>query len=143
FFNASPGVHVIVDTGSVTQLTTGFRDHQPSWQPGTDRDGDGLWDPWETSGLDADGDGTVDVDLPAMGASPDRKDIFVELDHMTGLGLDQGAIDLVVDAFGAAPVMNLDGSTGISLHVDNGPLSEMDPVTAARWGSRSRADELP
>ena len=36
---------------------------------GTDQDGDGLMDDWENFGFDADGDGTVDINLPLMGAS--------------------------------------------------------------------------
>ena len=47
---------------------------------GNDQDGDGLLDNWETAGLDADSNGTIDVNLPAMGANPLRKDIFLELD---------------------------------------------------------------
>ena len=47
-----------------------------------DADGDALPDAWEEDGVDIDGDGTVDLDLPAMGADPRHKDIFVEIDHM-------------------------------------------------------------
>ena len=55
------------------------------------RDGvrrDGLTDVDELA--DANGDGVVDVDLPAMGADPYRRDLFVELDWMVdslGAGL--------------------------------------------------------
>lgn len=45
-----------------------------------DTDGDGLPDVWEKEGLDYDGDGKIDVDLPAMGADPNVPDIFVEVD---------------------------------------------------------------
>ena len=45
-----------------------------------DTDDDGIPNAWEISGYDADGDGTVDVDYPGMGANPYRKDIFVEID---------------------------------------------------------------
>ena len=77
-----------------------------------DQDGDGLPDLWEEHGFTA-ADGTF-VNLPAMGAKVDRKDIFVEIDYMTG----HKPVDLqaVVDAFAAAPVLNPDGSYGISLH---------------------------
>ena len=44
-----------------------------------DTDGDGLLDDWEINGYDYEGDGIIDVDLPAMGANPLRKDIFVEI----------------------------------------------------------------
>ncbi len=108
-----------------------------------DSDGDALCDDWERHGLDVNGDGTVDVDLPAMGARPDHKDIFVEIDAMSGHEIEPLAIDSVVQAFAAAPVLNPDGTTGITLHVDNGPASVMDPVTGATWGARSEHETLP
>ena len=55
----------------------------PTGDPAGDVDADGLLDAWEICGYDADGDGTVDVDLPALGADPYRKDLFVEIDWMT------------------------------------------------------------
>jgi hypothetical protein len=97
-----------------------------------DSDGDGLWDDWEELGIDADGDGSIDLDLPALGASPLRKDVFLEIDYMICapvVGSDcvnllhshrpkDAAVARVVQAFADAPVANPDGSTGISLHVD-------------------------
>ena len=109
---------------------------------GLDSDGDGLKDDWELHGLDVDGDGHVDVDLPAMGAKVNRKDVFVELDFMPPHKLAQAAIAKVVAAFKAAPVANPDGTTGITLHVDNGPTSVMNPVTGAKWGSRSKQSSI-
>ena len=47
---------------------------------GKDSDGDGLLDDWEMHGIDLDGDGIIDLDLPAMGANPFHKDLFLELD---------------------------------------------------------------
>ena len=98
----------------------------------TDTDGDGLWDDWETLGVDTDGDGGIDLDLPALGADPMHKDIFVEIDWMdcalAGSDCAAGdqhshrpkaaAIQAVVDAFANANVDNPDGTTGINLHVD-------------------------
>ena len=47
-----------------------------------DTDGDGLLDSWERAGFDGDGDGTgnteKDCDLPALGADPERVDVFVQ-----------------------------------------------------------------
>ncbi|TCO46329.1 hypothetical protein EV646_107354 [Kribbella antiqua] len=54
--------------------------NEPQAVLATDTDGDSLPDTWETSGYDANGDGTIDVNLPAMGANPTKKDLFVELD---------------------------------------------------------------
>jgi len=112
-----------------------------------DRDGDGLWDDWEQFGIDADGNGTVDLNLPRLlpvdlnddgdttdpgeRTSPDRKDIFLEIDYMDcgvpGSDCAAGdthshrpradAIRAVVQAFRNAPVINPDGSRGITLHV--------------------------
>ncbi|CAB4734610.1 unannotated protein [freshwater metagenome] len=121
-----------------------------------DADGDGLPGTWEQNGYDRDGDGVVDVDLPAMGADPRRKDVFVEVDWMLGRTCvansfcldedrfepDPGAIADVVAAFAAAPVANPDGSTGITLHVDHGPDSVMDP-SGRTWGALSRSTDVP
>lgn len=112
-----------------------------------DKDGDGLFDTWETSGIDINGDGTVDLTLP--GATPDHKDIFVELDYMalTGTGahthnprrtpsgtvLAADPIQAVTNAFAAAPVSNLDGTTGIRLHVVvDEEIAEQNPMA---WGT--------
>ena len=108
-----------------------------------DKDQDGLPDRWETDGYDQDGNGTVDLDLPAMGADPDHKDLFVEMDHMEGLRLDDGALQQVSQMFAAAPLSNPDGSTGITVHIDNGADSVMKPNTGEKWGSRSRAGSIP
>jgi hypothetical protein len=110
--------------------------------PAADADGDGLPDQWETDGIDLDGDGTVDLDLPAMGSDPQHKDVFLEIDAMAGHEISQSAVNSVVQAFASAPVPNPDGSTGITLHVDNGASSVMDPTTGEVWGTLSDHDVL-
>ncbi|MCL4523785.1 MAG: HYR domain-containing protein [Acidobacteria bacterium] len=106
-----------------------------------DNDGDALCDSWEQNGLDEDGDGTIDLDLPAMGANLNHKDIFVEVDYMDcaigGCAFgdihwhrpESGAFDPVISAFAVAPVSNPDNSLGINLHVlvDEG-LPESDTL---------------
>jgi beta-propeller repeat-containing protein len=47
-----------------------------------DHDKDGLWDDWEMAGIDTNGDGQVDLDLPSLGADPYSPDIFLRLDYM-------------------------------------------------------------
>jgi hypothetical protein len=60
-----------------------------------DGDGDGLNYCWETNGVDIDNNGTIDLDLPAMGANAFKKDIFIEVDFMDcgqkGCGSEDGA----------------------------------------------------
>jgi hypothetical protein len=99
----------------------------------TDDDGDALCDNWEIDGLDVDRDGTVDLDLPAMGADPERKDLFVEVDYMvdpagTPYRPRGASTRLVVQAFENAPIENPDGSTGIDLHVT---VDEQVPYVAS------------
>ncbi|MFG1624162.1 hypothetical protein [Kribbella sp. NPDC049227] len=92
----------------------------PAVQAATDTDGDALPDTWETNGYDANGDGVVDVDLPAMGATPNKKDLFVEMDYMDGRLASAAALDRIVQVYATAPVGNPDGSTGIRVHLDAG-----------------------
>ncbi|MHC4953260.1 MAG: DUF7948 domain-containing protein [Planctomycetota bacterium] len=96
----------------------------------SDTDGDGIPDLWESKGYTH--PSGAFVDLPALGADPLRKDIFVEVDYMQDDQFNhrpmQAAIDEVIAAFAAAGVDNPDGSTGITLHVmidDALPYSEL------------------
>ncbi|MBM7841571.1 choice-of-anchor L domain-containing protein [Herpetosiphon giganteus] len=107
-----------------------------------DTDGDGLLDSWEINGVNG-------VDLPAMGADPYHKDIFVEADYMLTTNgnvphshkPDQMSMDWVVTAFALAPVSNPDGIQGINLHIDSGPDSKMK-ADGTLWGSLSRATSV-
>jgi uncharacterized repeat protein (TIGR01451 family) len=102
-----------------------------------DTDGDGLLDSWELFGLDADGDGTIDVNLPAMGANPMHKDLYLEFDWVTGQAPSKEAIRLFKQAFARAPIdaggfSNPDGLPGINLWVDTGNC--VDPNAAESGG---------
>ena len=123
-----------------------------------DTDDDGIPDSWEINGADTDGDGAIDLNLPAMGANPLRKDVFVEVDWMvkpsacvwlvcwTNGGVLQpqrAVLDDLVGRFATAPVSNPNGSTGITLHVDGGPNTVMNPATGEPWGPLSRAGVVP
>jgi len=84
-----------------------------------DRDGDGLPDIWETNGYTYNG---RFVDLPAIGANPDHKDVFVRIDYMGGLAPKAAALAKVVAAFASVPnsqfaVPNPDGQDGIKLRI--------------------------
>jgi hypothetical protein len=121
-----------------------------------DRDADGLPDDWESNGADIDGNGTVDLDLPAMGADADHKDLFVEVDWLTGEGSHVGpftfggfdarpssaSANRAITSFNNWPVPNPDGEQGIRLHLDAGSNTIMNPKTGAQWGSRSRANAI-
>jgi hypothetical protein len=101
-----------------------------------DADGDAVIDSWETGGHEG-------LDLPSMGADPQRKDLFLELDCLADDANDdndytdavdhihcptQQAVRTVVQAFANAPVPNLDGTSGIQLHVDVGDRFGEDAV---------------
>ena len=100
-----------------------------------DSDGDGLLDSWEVCGVDGNGDAVADVDLPAMGADPFRKDVFVELDWMVDTASATPhshepwlpALVTAWNEFNLAPVTNptVNGvvkPAGIALHLDAGTL---------------------
>jgi alpha-tubulin suppressor-like RCC1 family protein len=113
-----------------------------------DSDGDALPDSWELTG-DLDGDGDLDLNLPAMGADPAVKDLFIEVDWMDCAvsgsdcapghddSVDPLALEAVIAHFWCAPER-------IVAHIDAGPLSVMDPdvdncvtrrVTGPIWGA--------
>ncbi len=117
-----------------------------------DTDGDGLLDVWESSPAPiVDPEGQPLPLLSAMGASPNRKDIFVELGYMDAAGdtsyggvtkpahshlPTHEALKLAGDAFKNAPVVNPDGSTGITMHFDVGAgYPAGDPADPAKNAS--------
>lgn len=85
-----------------------------------DSDGDDIPDVWEKNGYDANGDGTIDVDLPALGADPYRPDVFVEIDVMNGLTNTPGVAvwDALRAGFANAPIINPRTDNGINLVLD-------------------------
>lgn len=109
----------------------------------TDTGGDGLLDDWEKNGRMING---RFLDLPAMGADPNHKDIFVEADFMIAGDHSHDFITSerqdVIAAYAAAPVTNSDNLPGITLHIDAGPDSVMDLKTGATWGSRSQTTAI-
>jgi len=94
-----------------------------------DSDGDGLYDDWEENGVDVDADGVIDVDLPAFGANPDHKDIFIEYDWVQGFAPARNDIQNVKLAFANAPLNaggtpNPDGQPGINIWIDTGTATD-------------------
>jgi hypothetical protein len=78
-----------------------------------DSDGDALSDGAELFG---EFEGGTMYSIRALGANPNHKDVFLEIDFMPGKGPSQHDVGLVVAAFKKAPVTNRDNVPGIELH---------------------------
>jgi hypothetical protein len=83
-----------------------------------DTDGDGLKDDWEINGIPYTDVNGAPQRYIVPGANPAHKDLYVEVDRMAGISVDNAAISLVVQAFADAPLANPDGVTGVTLHVE-------------------------
>lgn len=92
-----------------------------------DSDGDALPDAWETGT----GSALDDESLAALGADPNRKDVFVHADWMRGCAPPSGWEKAAIADFAAR---------GVALHIDSGAMSNN---TDGPWGTRSRAGEVP
>jgi uncharacterized protein (TIGR03437 family) len=104
-----------------------------------DSDGDGLRDDWESNGYWHKGQF---VNLPAMGANPYHKDVFVKFDYLASDGLfghshifKAEARVMVTEAFAKAPVSNPDGRVGINLHLIEGDRIVEDESNKALGGT--------
>jgi hypothetical protein len=109
-----------------------------------DADGDGIPDVWESTGVTLNGQF---INLPAMGADPNKPDVFLQIDWMQDAthnqSLSSAAIQQVVNAFANSPYTSPTGSRGINLHVDEGSGSTLNFTTGATWGSLSKARSIP
>ena len=89
-----------------------------------DDDGDSLRNGWELHGYDYGSDGSIDVDLPGLGANYRHKDVFVEMDFMERPGYplalrpSTGDIIDITAAFSDFPMSNPDGLPGVNIHLD-------------------------
>ena len=87
------------------------------------------------------------IDLQAMGANPNKPDVFLHIDWMQDAthnqSLTNAAIQQVVTAFANSPYTSPTGSTGINLHVDEGPGSTLNFTTGTTWGALSKAQSIP
>ena len=92
-----------------------------------DSDGDALLDDWEEQGYDSNNDGTLEVDLPALGSDPHRPDLYVEIDVMQGLANPPiastatvpGVFQSAQQMFAAAPILNPFDDLGVRLTIDS------------------------
>ena len=135
-YSATTGVFssIVIPSGGggLTTPTLILRHGSSSLPPPSmaDSDGDGIPDDWETHGYWHNG---KFVDLPAMGANPNHKDVFVWIDYMTGhqpsqtdvLNAIQSSFARVSNSMFSIP--NPDGQDGISLHLKLG--KEVSHVT--------------
>jgi hypothetical protein len=82
-------------------------------RPRPDSDGDRLKDSWERAGETPDG-----VELP--NADPDRKDLYLQINYASYTRpLSETEIRSLKRVWAEMPVENPDGSTGITLHIDD------------------------
>ncbi len=99
----------------------------------SDADGDAIPDSWEQNGVTIAGQF---IDLPAMGADPNKPDIFLQIDWMQNSTNDQRltttALQQVADAFAASPYISPTGSRGINMHIDEDANSVNFPTTLAK-----------
>ena len=108
------GVILIGWAGKMSPVYATMVNCNMSWAglPATmlDKDCDRLADTWETTGKDG-------VNFPALGANPNVKDIFVEIDYITHHKPRDASIAAVTTAFANSGIINVAGyPTGIRLH---------------------------
>ena len=136
-FDIATGSQLLaIDTGRGSTKLFGICVYKEITSGTQDTDGDGIPDNWEKNGIPG-------ANLPAMGADPSIKDVFVQVDWMEdsthNLKPDPNAIKKIVKAFANSGV---DAGKGIRLHVDVGPGS-IDYVTNNQWGSLGRGHSIP
>jgi virginiamycin B lyase len=127
-----PWLVLDADTGECVGYTLAFDGEYhitSSIEPPVDTDDDGLLDSWETNGIDADGDGTVDLalDRAPFNADPEHRDLFLEVDYVSAHQPQTGVLADVTAAFANAAVGNPDGTSGVRLHA---LLDEVVPTVA-------------
>ena len=112
----------------------GYSRDSDFWQ-WPDRDKDGLPDHWEQKGVWVSG---KHVNLPSLGASPDRKDLFVWVDSVDAAYASAGVRDLIRKAFDDAPLTN-PGAKGLAVHYRVGKLGldkgRFGTVTCRKWNA--------
>jgi hypothetical protein len=97
-----------------------------------DTDGDGLRDSWEISGIPYTDALGVTQRYILPDADPRHKNLYVELDAMTGLSFSASAVSDLQQAFADAPVANPDGNLGITLRI---ALDETNLPHTAVWAT--------
>jgi hypothetical protein len=122
--------------GFTAATGAGYANHDiRSWgfDVSQDTDGDGLPDSWEVVGIPT-GEGSAPFALP--GADPMHKDVYVEIDAMTGVAPSADELQRVVAAFQQSLVPNPDGQDGIRLHITGegcDPCVDEADLVAVDW----------
>ncbi len=93
-----------------------------------DSDGDALKDDWELVGIPDATRSSIIVDLPALGANPCHKDVFLQYDHEQGARVDAGAVEPVIQAYRAR---------WIDLHVEENERPRVGGGTFSPIGANS------
>lgn len=87
------------------------------WWNWPDGDADGLPDHWEQNGVWVK---NQLLDLPALGAHSDHKDLFLYYEFQDGEEQTDETLNSMVAMFADAPMSNPDGSGGVRLHIKRG-----------------------
>jgi hypothetical protein len=130
--DASPTAHLSViasdQIGSVTRryrllpkndgrnVPPGYAEDS-NWWEWPDGDEDGVPDYWEENGVWVKGQY---LNLPAWGADPEHKDLFLHFDFQQGYELESEVLESIREAFAESPLRNPDGNTGVDLHIERG-----------------------
>jgi hypothetical protein len=110
-----------------------------NWAGLADDDCDQLANTWETQvslggGYDVNGDRVIDLDLYALGARPNHKDILLEIDYMKYHKPRTNVVENVKAAFANAPVSNPGTTNGVNLiYRVNEQVTHEDSVTMWNW----------
>ncbi|MBI2393018.1 MAG: hypothetical protein HYV09_25770 [Deltaproteobacteria bacterium] len=107
-----------------------------------DRDRDGITDGWEVFGVESPMEPGNPQHLPAFGADPARKDVFVEVDYssLATTKLQQSDVEWAANRVNptvdVSAVMHHIGN-GARLHVDTGNTCPTAPTLCGDWGGSS------
>ena len=116
--NVSLGATIHITVTNSDGQTGSFDYEMPGTTADLDSDGDGLLNSWEEDGYNA--SSGAKISLSNFGTNVWRKDILVEVDNTTDVPIKPTLWEKLEKAFRDAPVLNPDGSAGITLLVDYG-----------------------
>ena len=116
--DVTPGATLHITVTNTDGETNAMDVTVPASVDDLDSDGDGLLNSWEEKGYQAPSGTTID--LKALGVNAWKKDILIEVDMTAAVAIDPGMWAMVEQTFRDAPVLNPDGSAGITVIIDRG-----------------------